>query len=76
MKLGVQYHAPSVLPLGKKRSTQCTGGWVAPKASLNSCGKSHSHLDLIPRPSSLKGGAIPTLLSQPTLTYKKGDETH
>jgi len=38
--LGSQRHAPAVLTLEKRPGTQCTGGFVGLKASLEGCGKS------------------------------------
>jgi hypothetical protein len=37
MGVGGQHHAPSALyPRGKSPGTHCTGGWVGPRAGLNS----------------------------------------
>ena len=36
----------------ERHSTHFTGGWVGPKAGLDRCGKSCSHRDSIPGPSS------------------------
>ena len=36
----------------KRPGTHCTGGWVGLRVSLDRCGKSRSHRDLIPGPSS------------------------
>jgi hypothetical protein len=41
-------------------------GWVGPTADLDGCGKSRSHRNSIPGPSSLQGIAMPTKLSRPT----------
>ena len=46
-----QYHARQ-LYLRKRPGTHCVGVWVFPRASLDWCGKSFPHLDLIPRLSS------------------------
>jgi hypothetical protein len=46
-----QRHAPAALPLGEKPGTNCIGGWVGPRASLDGCEKSRPHWDLIPGPS-------------------------
>jgi hypothetical protein len=43
-----QRHAPAALPTGKRRGTQCKGGW----AGLDGCGKSRSLRDSIHGPSS------------------------
>jgi len=34
MVVGGQRHAPASLPPGKTPDTQCTGGWVSPKAGV------------------------------------------
>jgi hypothetical protein len=49
------------------RSIHCIGGWVALRASLDGCRKSHPYRVSIPGPSSLQQVTIPTTLSQPTL---------
>ena len=36
------------LPPGKRPGTNCTGGWVGPRAGLDGCGKSRSCRDSIP----------------------------
>jgi len=36
------------LPMGKRPGTNCTGGWVGPRAGLDRCGKSRLHRDSIP----------------------------
>jgi hypothetical protein len=47
-----QLYAPAALyPLERPR-THCTGGWVGPRAGLDSCGKSRPHRDSIPGVSS------------------------
>jgi hypothetical protein len=35
MGVGGQLHAPAALPPGKRPGTQCIGGWVGPRASLD-----------------------------------------
>ena len=40
--------ALSVLPPGKILDAHCVGGWVAPEAALDGCGKFHFHRDSIP----------------------------
>jgi hypothetical protein len=47
--------------------TRCIGGWVGHRAGLDGCGKSRSHRNSIPGPSSPYGVAIPTELSRPIL---------
>lgn len=37
-----QSHAVSALPPGRRPVTQCSRGWVGPRASLDRCGKSQS----------------------------------
>jgi hypothetical protein len=59
MRVGGQLHTPATLPLGKRPSTHCIGGWVGPRAGLDECGKSRPHQDLIPGPSSYTDYAIP-----------------
>jgi hypothetical protein len=46
--VGGQRHAPAALRPG----THCTGGRVDPRAGMDGCGKSRSHRDSIPGPSS------------------------
>jgi hypothetical protein len=50
--VGGQRHARPLYPPGKRRSTQCLGGLVGPKKSLDGCRKSHPHRDSISGPSS------------------------
>ena len=55
--VGGQRHAPAALPPGKRDSTQCTGGWMCPRAGLDWCGKSRPYRDSNPglsRPSSAR----------------------
>jgi hypothetical protein len=47
-----QRHAPAAFYPMERPGTHCTGGWVGPRASLDCCGKSRSHRDSIPGPSS------------------------
>ena len=47
-----QRHVPAVLYPRERPGTYCTGGWVGPRAGLGRCGKSRSHRDSIPGPSS------------------------
>ena len=51
-EVGGQRHAPAALHPGKRLGTLCVGGWVGPRAGLDGFGKSRSHRDAIPRPSS------------------------
>jgi len=37
MEVGGQRQTPAALPPGKSPDTNCTGGYVGPKASLDSC---------------------------------------
>ena len=39
MWVGGERHAPAALPLGKRPSNHCTGGWVGPRPGLEGCGK-------------------------------------
>jgi len=50
--VGGQRHAPIVLDPRERPGTHCTGGLVGPRAGLDGCGKSRSHRDSIPEPSS------------------------
>ena len=55
-------HAQAALYTREKPGTHCTGGWVCPRAILDRCGKSRTHRDSIPGPSSPQPVAIPTEL--------------
>jgi len=57
MGLGGQSHTPAPLPR-EIPSTHCIGGWVGLRASLERCGKFHSHRDSFPGPLSLQRVAI------------------
>ena len=35
--VGGQPHAPAALALGMRPGTNCTGGWVGPRAGMDSC---------------------------------------
>ena len=50
---GGQSHALAALPPGKRPGTHCTGDWLGPFAGLDGFGKSPSHPDSSPGPSSL-----------------------
>jgi hypothetical protein len=50
--MGGQRYAPNILPPEKRRDCYCTGGWVDANTSLEGCGKSRLHRDLILVPSS------------------------
>jgi hypothetical protein len=65
MGVGGQLQAPAALPPGKT-GYPFIGSWVGPRAGLDGGGKSRSHRDSIPGPSSPLGVAIPTALSRPT----------
>ena len=47
--MGVQRHAPSALPPGKKPGTHCTEGWVGLRADVDWCGKTSPTLRFDPR---------------------------
>jgi hypothetical protein len=47
-----QRHVPTTLYLRERPGKHCTGGWVGPRAGLDSYGKSRLHLDSIPGTSS------------------------
>jgi len=40
MGMSSQGHAPAALRPGKRPGTHCIGGWVGPRAGLDTCGKS------------------------------------
>jgi hypothetical protein len=66
---GGQRHALSVLPLGKRPATHCTGDWVGPRAGLDGCGKYRLHTeipspDLPVRSESLNRLSYPGLVIQ------------
>ena len=44
-----QRHTPAVLYPRERPGTHCTGGWVGPRAGLDSCGKSRPPLGFDPR---------------------------
>ena len=58
-----QRHAPAALPLEQWHGTNCTEGWVGPRAGLDGCGKSCPNSVSIPWPSNSQRVAIPTELS-------------
>ena len=47
-----QRHAPAALYPRERPGTQCTGGWVGPRAGLDRYGKSRPHRNSIPGLSS------------------------
>ena len=49
----------------ERPGTRCTGGWLGPRAGMDRCGKSLSHRNSIPGPSSPYPVAIPTELPGP-----------
>jgi len=49
--VGSQRHAPVTLPV-ERPGTCCIRVWVGPRGGLDRCGKSRSHQDSIPGPSS------------------------
>ena len=51
-EVGGQHLAPAALPSGKRPVAHCIGACVGPRAGLDGCGKSRSHRDSIPGPSS------------------------
>jgi len=48
MGMGRQSYAPAALPLGKIPGTHYMEGWLGHGASLDGCGKTRLHCDLIP----------------------------
>ena len=49
--VGVQSHAPTALPLGKRPGAHCTGGRAVPRAGLDGCEQSLPSLRFDPRTS-------------------------
>jgi hypothetical protein len=45
-------YAPAALSPVKRPDTDCTGGWVGPRAGLDGCRKSRLQRDSIPGPTS------------------------
>ena len=60
-----QRHAPAAPYPRERPGTHFTGGWVGLRAGLDKCGKSRSHRDSNPGPSSPQAVAIPTALPGP-----------
>ena len=67
MRVGGQPHAPAAINPRERPGTNCIGGWVGPRASLEGCEKSRPDRDSIPGPSSPQRVVIPTELSRPLL---------
>jgi hypothetical protein len=55
---GARCHDLAALLSGNRPGAHCVGGWVGPKASLDPCGKSRPHRNLIPGTSSPERVAI------------------
>jgi len=49
MGVGSQGHAPAALTPAQGPGTQCTGGWVGPRAGKDGCEKSHTPTVVDPR---------------------------
>jgi hypothetical protein len=49
MGVGGQLHAPAVLPPRNRPGTNCIGGWIGPRAGLDSCEKSRPPPGFDPR---------------------------
>jgi hypothetical protein len=49
MRMGGQRHAPAASHPRKRPGTHYTGNWVGPKVSLEGCGKSQPHLEVMSR---------------------------
>lgn len=65
MRMGVKCHTLATLPQGNIIGTHSTEGWVGPRASVDSCGKSHPAPGF--KPWTVKPvGTRCTVLSQPT----------
>ena len=52
----------------ERPGTQCTVGWVGPRAVLDKCGKSRPHRNSIPNRPARSSVAIPTELPVPNLS--------
>ena len=68
MGMNGQRHAPAALSLRNFAGTQCTGGWVGPRAGLVGQGKQNISIPnqcSNPGPSSPQRVAILTTLSRP-----------
>ena len=69
-RTNIKFNTPRPLfTLGKDPVPTITGGWVGPRAGLDRYGKSRSHRDSIPGPSSPYPVAIPTELPGPRTSY-------
>jgi hypothetical protein len=68
MWLGGQRQSLATLLPGNMSGTHCTGGWMGPRAELDSCLKSRNrhHQYSIPGPCSPQHAAIPTEISRST----------
>ena len=60
---------PGHFTLWKRPRTHGTGSWVAPRAGLDSCGKSPMHRDSIPGPSSPQQVSVPPWTSHIPVTF-------
>jgi len=69
MTVGGQRHAPASLPPGKRPYTQCTWGWVSPKAGLEERWESGLHRDSTPEPSSPDQNPNHTLRNNPACSH-------
>jgi len=58
-KGGGRHHAPTNLSPENRVGTHCTGRWKSPIDGLVWCGKSGSHPDLTPEPSSPQRFSVP-----------------
>ena len=67
--VSVQLHTPAALYPRERAGTDCTRGWVGPRAGVDRCGKSCLPTGFHPRPSSTQPVAIPTTLPGPLYIY-------
>jgi hypothetical protein len=66
--IGQQHPAAVVYPR-ERLGTYCTGGWVGPRAGLDSCGKSRRTGIRSPDRPARSSVDIPTELSGPSVSY-------
>jgi len=70
MVVGGQRYAPAAIYPQERPGTNCTGGWVGPRAGLDGCGKSRPYRDSIPDRPARSSVAIPTELPGPCFLHK------
>jgi len=69
---------PGCLTTGNRPSTHCTRGWMGHTVSLDGCRKSHSHQNLIPRPSNPYQATIfdHTIMAHPPVLSEQDEGGH